>query len=121
MGENRSIGLKCNKDRWGKGEGLPKYLHEKAIWPKCHFSTFRPVSWTREVLSTASKPSKGERVMVGNGSTAMAYQFIDRMDLTLPLTLQPLIVTLVLTLTITVNLTVALPSFILNLALKLSP
>ena len=78
--ENRSIGLKCNKDRWGKGEGLPKYLHEKAIWPKCHFGTLRPFSWTREVLSTASKPSKGERVMVGNGSRAVAGQFIDRMD-----------------------------------------
>ena len=55
-------------------------LHEKAIWPKCHFRTLRPVSWTREVLSTASKPSKGERVMVGNGSRAVAGQFIDRMD-----------------------------------------
>ena len=87
MGENRSIGLKCNKDRWGKGEGLPKYLHEKAIWPKCHFGTLRPFSWTRQLVSTASKPSKGERVMVGNGSRAVAGQFIDRMDLTLPLTL----------------------------------
>ena len=81
MGENRSIGLKCNKDRWGKGEGLPKYLHEKAIWPKCHFGTLRPFSWTRQLVSTASKPSKGERVMVGNGSRAVAGQFIDRMDL----------------------------------------
>ena len=81
------MGLKCNKDRWGKGEGLPKYLHEKAIWPKWHFGTLRPVSWTRQVLSTASKPSKGERVMVGNGSRAVAGQFIDRMDLTLSLTL----------------------------------
>ena len=61
--------------------------HEKAIWPKCHFRTLRPVSWTREVLSTASEPSKGERVMVGNGSRAVAGQFIDRMDLTLSLTL----------------------------------
>ena len=62
-------------------------LHEKAIWPKCHFGTLRPFSWTREVLSTASKPSKGERVMVGNGSRAMAGQFIDRMHHTLSLTL----------------------------------
>ena len=81
ISENRSIGLKCNKDRWGKGEGLPKYLHEKAIWPKCHFGTLRPFSWTRELLSTASKPTKGERVMVGNGSRAVAGQFIDFVDL----------------------------------------
>ena len=87
ISENRSIGLKCNKDRWGKGEGLPKYLHEKAIWPKCHFGTLTTFSWTRELVSTASKPLKGERVMVGNGSRAVAGQFIDRMDLTLSLTL----------------------------------
>ena len=87
MSENRSIGLKCNKYRCGKGEGLPKYLHEKAIWPKCHFGTLTTFSWTRQLVSTASKPSKGERVMVGNGSTAVAGRFIDRMDLTLPLTL----------------------------------
>ena len=81
VGENRSTGLECDEDRCGKGECLPKYLHEKAIWPKCHFGTLKvPFSWTRELPSTASKPSKGERVMAGNGSRAMAGQFIGRMD-----------------------------------------
>ena len=44
----------------------------RAILPYGHLGTVTAFLATLTLVPTASKPSKGERVMVGNGSTAMA-------------------------------------------------